>query len=127
MIYNILLTAVKEDITEAKAKQDEPEKKESDSLSTEGEKKSETDKKDAEKTNESSEEEKQETANCDNHKPSNNSHNKASNDQQPSTSKAAQKLQLFRPLLNKELEDWIWQDNRQFLQDRNIFEHTYFK
>lgn len=31
------------------------------------------------------------------------------------------------PQLNKELEDWIWQDNRQFLQDRNIFEHTYFK
>ncbi|CAD6995071.1 unnamed protein product [Ceratitis capitata] len=30
------------------------------------------------------------------------------------------------PILNKELEDWIWQDNRQFLQDRNIFEHTYF-
>lgn len=29
--------------------------------------------------------------------------------------------------LNKELEDWIWQDNRHFLQDRNIFEHTYFK
>ena len=28
---------------------------------------------------------------------------------------------------SKELEDWIWQDNRQFLQDRNIFEHTYFK
>lgn len=32
-----------------------------------------------------------------------------------------------RPKLSKELEDWIWQDNRQFLQDRNIFEHTYFK
>lgn len=32
-----------------------------------------------------------------------------------------------RPQLCKELEDWIWQDNRQFLQDRNIFEHTYFK
>lgn len=32
-----------------------------------------------------------------------------------------------RPQLNKDLEDWIWQDNRQFLQDRNIFEHTYFK
>ncbi|XP_065207082.1 ubiquitin carboxyl-terminal hydrolase puf isoform X2 [Planococcus citri] len=29
--------------------------------------------------------------------------------------------------LNKELEDWIWQDNRQFLQDENIFEHTYFQ
>jgi len=75
----------------------------------------------------STEEEKQPTANCDNHQQNNNSNSKASNDQQPSTSKAAQKLQLFRPLLNKELEDWIWQDNRQFLQDRNIFEHTYFK
>lgn len=30
-------------------------------------------------------------------------------------------------LLNKELEEWIWEDNRYFLQDRNIFEHTYFK
>lgn len=32
-----------------------------------------------------------------------------------------------RHLLNKELEEWIWEDNRYFLQDRNIFEHTYFK
>lgn len=32
-----------------------------------------------------------------------------------------------RHLLNKELEEWIWEDNRFFLQDRNIFEHTYFK
>lgn len=32
-----------------------------------------------------------------------------------------------RNLLNKELEEWIWEDNRYFLQDRNIFEHTYFK
>lgn len=29
--------------------------------------------------------------------------------------------------LNKELEDWIWQDNTHFLRDKNIFEHTYFK
>ena len=29
-------------------------------------------------------------------------------------------------VLNKELEDWIWQDNTHFLQDKNIFEHTYF-
>ncbi|CAH1163705.1 unnamed protein product [Phaedon cochleariae] len=28
--------------------------------------------------------------------------------------------------LNKELEDWIWQDNMHFIQDKNIFEHTYF-
>lgn len=68
------------------------------------------------------------TANCDNLKSN-------SKETQASTSKAAvvveakvsNKLQQFRPLLSKELEDWIWQDNRQFLQDRNIFEHTYFK
>ncbi|XP_052835680.1 ubiquitin carboxyl-terminal hydrolase puf [Drosophila gunungcola] len=119
--------AVKEETTaESKAEEDEPEKKIT--ALEEGEKNPETtDEKAAEKTIEIREEmEKPPTANCDNHKPSNNSHNKASSDQQPSTSKAAQKLQLFRPLLNKELEDWIWQDNRQFLQDRNIFEHTYF-
>lgn len=29
--------------------------------------------------------------------------------------------------LSPELEEWIWQDNQHFLQDRNIFEHTYFK
>lgn len=29
--------------------------------------------------------------------------------------------------LNKELEDWIWQDNMHFLRDKNIFEHNYFK
>lgn len=34
---------------------------------------------------------------------------------------------LRRRPLSKELEEWIWQDNRHFLQDRNIFEHTYFK
>lgn len=28
--------------------------------------------------------------------------------------------------LSKELEDWIWQDNMRFIQDKNIFEHTYF-
>lgn len=32
-----------------------------------------------------------------------------------------------RSVMNKELEEWIWEDNRYFLQDRNIFEHTYFK
>lgn len=32
-----------------------------------------------------------------------------------------------RSLLSKDLEDWIWQDNRHYLEDRNIFEHTYFK
>ena len=29
--------------------------------------------------------------------------------------------------LSKELEDWIWQDNMHFIEDKNIFEHTYFK
>ena len=28
--------------------------------------------------------------------------------------------------LAPELEDWIWQDNRNFIQDNNIFDHTYF-
>ena len=28
--------------------------------------------------------------------------------------------------LAKDLAQWIWQDNMQFLQDKNIFEHTYF-
>ncbi|KAL4238015.1 Ubiquitin carboxyl-terminal hydrolase 34 [Mactra antiquata] len=28
--------------------------------------------------------------------------------------------------LSKELEQWIWKDNMQFLQDKNIIEHTYF-
>ncbi|XP_067617273.1 ubiquitin carboxyl-terminal hydrolase puf [Eurosta solidaginis] len=61
-----------------------------------------------------------------------------SNEPQASTSAAAaassktaveslaKSSRLLIPQLNKDLEDWIWQDNRQFLQDRNIFEHTYF-
>ncbi|KAM8704007.1 hypothetical protein ACLKA7_008606 [Drosophila subpalustris] len=85
---------------------------------------------------EQEQEQEQITANCDNFKSNNNK------EPQASTSKAAvvadskgsikqqqqqqQQQQQFRPLLSKELEDWIWQDNRQFLQDRNIFEHTYF-
>jgi ubiquitin carboxyl-terminal hydrolase 34 len=28
--------------------------------------------------------------------------------------------------LSPDLEDWIWQDNRNFIQDNNIFDHTYF-
>ncbi|XP_066282190.1 ubiquitin carboxyl-terminal hydrolase 34-like isoform X3 [Branchiostoma lanceolatum] len=28
--------------------------------------------------------------------------------------------------LSKDLSEWIWQDNMQFLQDKSIFEHTYF-
>ena len=40
--------------------------------------------------------------------------------------KANEKLKR-KTLLSKDLEDWIWQDNRHYLEDRNIFEHTYFK
>lgn len=40
---------------------------------------------------------------------------------------SAAALTVTRNLLSKELEEWIWEDNRYFLQDRNIFEHTYFK
>ena len=29
--------------------------------------------------------------------------------------------------LSKELENWIWKDNMNFIQDNNIFDHTYFK
>lgn len=29
--------------------------------------------------------------------------------------------------LSKELEAWIWKDNMNFIQDNNIFDHTYFK
>ncbi|CAL1294964.1 unnamed protein product [Larinioides sclopetarius] len=28
--------------------------------------------------------------------------------------------------LSPELAEWIWQDNMQFLQDKSLFEHTYF-
>ena len=28
--------------------------------------------------------------------------------------------------LSPDLEDWIWQDNRNFIQDNNIFDHNYF-
>lgn len=43
-----------------------------------------------------------------------------------STSKKSSKT-TRKSLLNKELEKWIWEDNRHYLEDRNIFEHTYFK
>ncbi|XP_021379697.1 ubiquitin carboxyl-terminal hydrolase 34-like isoform X3 [Mizuhopecten yessoensis] len=35
-------------------------------------------------------------------------------------------VQKFNFELSKELAEWIWQDNMHFLQDKNIFEHTYF-
>ena len=28
--------------------------------------------------------------------------------------------------LSPDLEEWIWADNRNFIQDNNIFDHTYF-
>jgi hypothetical protein len=43
------------------------------------------------------------------------------------TQKIVEKICKRKSLLSKELEDWIWQDNRHYLEDRNIFEHTYFK
>jgi len=30
-------------------------------------------------------------------------------------------------LRGADLLQWIWQDNKQFLQDKNIFEHAYFR
>lgn len=117
------------EVAESKPVEMEVERKEDLAPSTQGPEKCEAESRLVESTKEKEKKEVEpQTANCDNHKPRINSQNRAtSNDSQPSTSKAAQKLLLFRPLLNKELEDWIWQDNRQFLQDRNIFEHTYFK
>ena len=32
----------------------------------------------------------------------------------------------FNLCLSADLEEWIWQDNRNFIQDNNIFDHTYF-
>jgi ubiquitin carboxyl-terminal hydrolase 34 len=29
--------------------------------------------------------------------------------------------------LSHELETWIWQDNTNFIQDNNVFDHSYFK
>ena len=43
-----------------------------------------------------------------------------------STSKKGNK-NTRKSLLNRELGKWIWEDNRHYLEDRNIFEHTYFK
>lgn len=28
--------------------------------------------------------------------------------------------------LSPNLEEWIWQDNKNFIQDNNIFDHAYF-
>lgn len=51
----------------------------------------------------------------------------AKNIDKPSIATSPSVIVSSLPQFSKELEDWIWQDNRQFLQDRNIFEHTYFK
>ena len=29
--------------------------------------------------------------------------------------------------LSSELEDWIWKDNMEFLRDKSMFDHTFFK
>lgn len=47
------------------------------------------------------------------------------NQSPPSASNPCDAMASFE--LNKELEDWIWQDNMHFLRDKNIFEHNYFK
>ncbi|XP_048258866.1 ubiquitin carboxyl-terminal hydrolase 34-like isoform X4 [Haliotis rufescens] len=39
---------------------------------------------------------------------------------------SAEERKKFNFELSKDLGDWIWQDNTQFLQDKNLFEHTYF-
>lgn len=49
---------------------------------------------------------------------------KSDDDDPPKSSSTKAKR---KSLLNKDLEEWIWQDNRHYLEDRNIFEHTYFK
>jgi len=41
--------------------------------------------------------------------------------------KSSQEPEPSTSVLSKDLEDWIWKDNRNFLRDKNIFEHTYFK
>lgn len=50
-----------------------------------------------------------------------------SNDVSSSTSEMTSSTTNQSFELSKELEDWIWQDNMHFIQDKNIFEHTYFK
>ncbi|XP_053405325.1 ubiquitin carboxyl-terminal hydrolase 34-like isoform X2 [Mercenaria mercenaria] len=44
----------------------------------------------------------------------------------PEEEKIGEPAKKFNFELSKELEQWIWQDNMQFLQDKNIIEHTYF-
>lgn len=48
-------------------------------------------------------------------------------DEEDATSSSSLVRSKRKSLLNKDLEEWIWQDNRHYLEDRNIFEHTYFK
>lgn len=43
-------------------------------------------------------------------------------------SNISNEIEICPPIkLNSELESWIWRDNRQFLQDKNIFESAYFQ
>lgn len=50
-----------------------------------------------------------------------------SSDRHKTAQKCGNVSSFPRNIMSKELEEWIWEDNRYFLQDRNIFEHTYFK
>lgn len=65
---------------------------------------------------------------CDivNQSASTSSQSRKADDEELPRSSSSSKLKR-KSLLNKDLEDWIWQDNRHYLEDRNIFEHTYFK
>lgn len=65
--------------------------------------------------------------NCDNDKSPSTSLQLKKVDDEDSSKKTASTSVKRKSLLNKDLEDWIWQDNRHYLEDRNIFEHTYFK
>ncbi len=39
---------------------------------------------------------------------------------------AAAAMAMSSSSLSEELEEWIWQDNVNFIQDNNVFDHTYF-
>ena len=43
---------------------------------------------------------------------------------QTSTSLSPPAINAFG--LSQALEEWIWEDNMNFIQDNNIFDHTYF-
>ena len=43
-----------------------------------------------------------------------------------SSAEAAEAIARGEVELSEELEEWIWQDNVNFIQDNNVFDHTYF-